>query len=119
MGEQIFFAWEEEMQIIKFMLEYGSFPIWTYNESNELIENDFPEQLSNNKELDTLFTDIQNVYDSLFQNDKQEFKYIGFPDQSKKSNFINKIHIAIKKIESALSSDCKLLVDEGDVFANL
>ena len=33
------------MKVIKIKFEYGCFPVWIYDENNELIENDLPPYL--------------------------------------------------------------------------
>ena len=59
-------------------LEYGCFPIWIYDEENELIENALPEDLKDHSELNNLCTEIQTLYNNLYIDKEDEFSYRGF-----------------------------------------
>lgn len=59
-------------------------------------------ELSEDKEVDNAFVEIQNIYDSLFLNSSTEFKYIGFSSKSEKQRFIKMINDAVSLIESKI-----------------
>ncbi len=86
---------------IKIYLDYRCFPVWIYN-NGELISNDLPKELSEDKEVDNAFVEIQNIYDSLFLNNSTEFKYIGFSSESDKQRYIKMIDDAVSLIEAKL-----------------
>ena len=76
------------MKVIKIKLEYGCFPVWIYGENSELIGNDLPPYLIGDSDNDSKFVHIQEVYDSLYLDDGEEFKYIGFKKIEKKKIFL-------------------------------
>lgn len=90
------------MQKVKISLEYRCFPLWIYN-NEELISNDLPKELSEDKEMDHAFVEIQNIYDSLFLNNSIEFRYIGFSNEPDKQTFIKMIDNAVDLMESKLN----------------
>lgn len=72
-------------------LEYGCFPVWVYDENNELIENDLPDTIKNNPQIRPLCTEIQNLYDSLYINNDTEFTYRGFNSEEERKEFSEKL----------------------------
>lgn len=90
------------MQKIKIYLEYHCFPVWIYNDNEELINNDLPTELLGDKEVDDAFVNIQNIYDGLFLDSSTEFKYIGFKNESDIQNFLKVIEDAINLIKVKL-----------------
>lgn len=89
------------MKKIKLLLEYKCFPIWIYDENGELIDNDSPDELRNNKNIDDKLVLLQEKYDGLFLDDGIEYKYIGFKNNEEKNNFetlINEVYLEIINI---------------------
>ncbi len=89
------------MKKIKLLLEYKCFPVWFYDENGELIDNDSPDELRNNQNIDNKLVLLQEKYDGLFLDNGIEFKYIGFKNSEEKNNFetlINEIYLEIKNI---------------------
>lgn len=93
------------MKVIKIKLEYGCFPVWIYGENSELIGNDLPPYLIGDSDIDSKFVHIQEVYDSLYLDDGEEFKYIGFKKIEKKENFFIELFSAINLLESKLDDE--------------
>ncbi len=54
------------MEKIKIELDYKCFPVWIYNDNNELETNDLPEYLIGDETIDYIFVEIQKTYDNLF-----------------------------------------------------
>lgn len=79
--------------------EYGGYPVWIYNDGDELIINDLPWELSEEIEIDDSFTEIQNIYDRLYKNNSGELKYIGFKSEADKAQFIISVDNAINLIK--------------------
>ena len=77
--------------IIVVSLEYGCFPVWVYDENNELIDNDLPDTIKNNPQIRSLCTEIQNIYDSLYINNDTEFTYQGFNSEEERKEFSEKL----------------------------
>lgn len=90
------------MQKIKIYLDYHCFPVWIYDDTGELINNDLPNELLGDKEVDDAFVEIQNIYDGLFLDNSTEFKYIGFKNESDRQEFLKMIEHAISLIKVKL-----------------
>lgn len=90
------------MNKIKIDLEYKCFPVWIYNENNELITNDLPEFLIGDELIDPLFVNIQQIYDSLFKDTNQSFEFRGFSKNNEKESFINQIYFAYNKLKEKI-----------------
>lgn len=86
------------MKKIKISLEYRCFPIWVYDENNNLIDNDLPITLLKDKNIDMQCVEIQEIFNKLYLDNGIEFKYIGFNDIVKRTEFLNKV----KNIELTL-----------------
>lgn len=77
------------METIKLFNDYGTYPIWIYNEQGELLDNDLPSELIDIEEAIILRDKITDEYMKLFINDEHEFKFIGFKSNEDKEKFIN------------------------------
>ena len=93
------------MKVIKIKFEYGCFPVWIYNENDELVENDLPPNLIGDNDIDPKFVRIQEIYDSLYLDDGKEFKYIGFKDNENRENFFRELLFAIKLLKDKVSNE--------------
>lgn len=87
------------MKKIKIILEYKCYPMWIYNENNELIDNDLVDELRDDSEVDSILMNIQNTYDKLYEDDGLSFKYEGFKDENEKIKFILEVQSAIDFIK--------------------
>lgn len=67
-------------------------------EMDDIIDTLLPEELRSDLELDSLFDNIQSKYDSLFIDNDNEFKYVGFENENDKIAFIKECDNAIKKL---------------------
>ena len=47
------------MNTLEYSLEYHCYPIWNYDESGELVDNDLPDELRDDEELDSLLLKIR------------------------------------------------------------
>ena len=77
------------MKTIKLFNDYGTYPIWIFNENGELLDNDLPADLIDLEEILSLRDLITDQYMKLFINNEYEFKYIGFKSQDDKNKFVN------------------------------
>ncbi len=78
-------------------MDYKCFPLWIYKD-NQLLYNDLPQEISDNKWLDDKLVTLQNQYDHLFEDTNTNFTYVGFSSDTEKSNYLNEF----KKIENYL-----------------
>lgn len=65
---------------LRLMLEYNTYCIWLYDENDQIIDNDNPPELSDDKELTDAFMAVSDLYDSFFIDNDKEFRYVGCPD---------------------------------------
>ena len=66
---------------IRLMLDYGCYPIWLYDENDEIIDNDNPPEWNDDENLTNAFMAITNLYDTFFIDNEKEFSYIGCPNK--------------------------------------
>lgn len=97
---------------IKVIWDYPCFPIWIYDENNELIDNVLPDELIGNAEFKSLCDNLQSQYNSLFVNNEAEFKYVGFKDEQARDSFckdVNKMNnILLKRLNGCYNIEIKL-----------
>ncbi len=84
------------MNTLKYSLEYKCYPIWNYDETGELIDNDLPDELRDDKELDTLLLEIQDIFDHLFTDTPKEFSYHGFHTEQERQRFLSLLFSSVK-----------------------
>lgn len=99
------------MEKIKIKLDYKCFPVWIYNDSNELVTNDLPEHLIGDETIDPLFVGIQRTYDNLFVDDKTDFKFVGFTSVEEKNKFLDRIIYAYNLLKEKVKNDTTVEVD--------
>lgn len=95
----------QEYKKNRISLEYKAFPIWTYNDSGNLIDNDSPEILRENLELDNELVRLQEKYNNLFINDGIEFSYKGFANKQLKDIFETELNSIIAEIQKIVGND--------------
>ena len=87
---------------IRVMLDYGCFPVWLYDEEDDVIDTLLPDELRQNAELDAKFDDLQARYEALFINDGKEFSYKGFKSDEEKQKFLEDWQIAVDELIAAI-----------------
>ncbi|WP_416147662.1 hypothetical protein ACM26V_15655 [Salipaludibacillus sp. HK11] len=90
------------MNIIKIFLEYQCYPMWIYNEQGELVDNDLVGELEGEDEIDNMLLEIQNIYDSLFEDNDINFEFKGFSKENEKTVFFKKVEKTITLIKEKL-----------------
>ena len=99
------------MNQLKLALEYQCFPVWEYDEDENLISNELPDTLIGDIELDPLCVKIQEQYDSLFQNDSHSFQYRGFLTSAEKAAFETDIFRLERLLRNKVGDDCVVIND--------
>jgi hypothetical protein len=97
------------MKKIKLKLGYQSFPIWLYDENDNFIENELPNELIGDDDIDPLCVHFQEQIDLLYKNDEYEFKYIGFENLLAKEAFEEKLIQIIKKLDKKVGKKYEIL----------
>lgn len=72
---------------IRLLFDYGCYPVWLYDENNDVIDTLLPEELRSDIELDSRFDDLQARYDALFIDNSCEFSFIGFKSEPEREKF--------------------------------
>ncbi|WP_066244858.1 hypothetical protein [Anaerosporomusa subterranea] len=96
------------MKKIKMLLDYKCYPMWVYNEQGELIKNDLIDELKGEKAIEELLNEVQSTYESLFIDNKIEFRYKGFADEVKKKEFLSQLAQVIQLIELKVGNSYKI-----------
>ena len=76
------------MNTLKYSLEYQCYPIWNYDPSGVLVENDLPDELKGDQELCSLLLRVQDIFDSLYVNTPLEFSEHGFHSEEELNEFV-------------------------------
>ena len=76
------------MNTLKYSLEYRCYPIWNYDQDGVLIDNDLPDELRSDDELDSLLIQLQELFDALFIDTPKEFSTHGFSTETERQNFL-------------------------------
>ena len=58
---------------IELSLEFGCYPIWLYNEHDEIVNTLLPEELRSDEELDVKFTNLQKRFEQLYYDKNGKF----------------------------------------------
>ena len=86
--ETRFVGAKRKMKKLRLFLEYGCYPVWSYDEEGMLIEDDFPEDDKPTERLEELKTVIAKEFASTFINNEHEFSPKGFDSKEDARKFI-------------------------------
>lgn len=67
---------------IRLLLEYKTYPIWLYDEDDEIIDNDNPPEWDDDQQLTDAFMAVSDFYDTFFIDTKHEFRFVGSVDKA-------------------------------------
>ncbi len=81
---------------IRLLLEYNTYPIWLYNEDDEIVDNDNPPEWDDDQNLTDAFMAICDLYDTFFVDTKKEFRYLGCPNEETKVKLQSLIDTAVE-----------------------
>ncbi|MCI1734916.1 MAG: hypothetical protein LKM30_04185 [Bacilli bacterium] len=76
-----------------------------------VIDTEMPEEWKNQTDLEETLDHIQSLYQSLFINNSQEFRYVGFSSAKQKEEYLSLIKDARSKILSLLPKDWVFIDD--------
>ncbi|WP_088072783.1 hypothetical protein [Gottfriedia luciferensis] len=102
------------MKKIKLLLDYKCYPMWIYDENDELVDNDLVEELRSDIEIDEMLIEIQRIYDSLFIDDSKTFEYKGFVNCSERISYIENIEKVLVLIKRKLR-DKYIITNDIDI----
>ena len=101
----------KNIKYIRLLLEWGTYPVWLYDDEGGVIDTVLPEELQGDAELEAMFDDLQDRYDALFINDEHEFSYKGFDSQEEKEQFLKDLNIVRDKFISACEGKYDIIND--------
>lgn len=93
------------MNTLKYSLEYRCYPVWNYDESGELVDNDLPDELRIDKELDSLLLKVQECFDGLFTDTAKEFSSHGFETETERQSFLSLLFSSVELLRQRYGSD--------------
>lgn len=99
------------IKYIRLMLEYDTYCVWLYDENNEIIDNDNPPELKDDKELTDAFMAVSDLYDTFFVDDEKQFRYVGCPDEETKTKLISLINTALSILEDKTNNKYSIVND--------
>ena len=85
----------EKIKKIRLMLEYNTYCVWLYDENDEIIDNDNPPEWDDDQQLTDAFMAVSDLYDTFFIDNKQEFRYVGCPNDETRQKLISLITAAV------------------------
>lgn len=88
---------------IRLLLEYNTYCVWLYNEADEIVDNDNPPELKDDRELTNAFMAVSDLYDTFFIDNQKEFSYIGCPDEETRQKLIGLINSAIEVLSQKVN----------------
>lgn len=100
------------MKKIKILLDYKCYPMWIYDQNDELVDNDLVEELRSDKEIDEMLMEILRIYDSLFIDDS--FEYKGFVKLSERTSYLENIEKVLVLIKRK-SGEKYIIVNDIDI----
>ena len=104
------------IKTLRIMLEYRCYPVWLYDEEDNIVDTLLPEELRSDVELDSIFDDLQARYDALFINNSREFDYIGFKASADRRAFLNDWQCAVSELRRKTQGRYEIIDEIEKVF---
>ena len=101
---------------IRVMLDYKCYPVWLYDEEDNIIDTLLPEELRDDIELDSKFDDLQARYDELFIDDDKRFEFVGFQSEIEKESFLHDWELAINELIQKASGRYEIIDEINKAF---
>lgn len=99
------------MRKLRYFFEYGSYPVWTYNEDGMLVDNDLPDELRGCRELDDMLMKCAERYDALFINNSAQFHYRGFQTAEEEQEFDAAALTALEMLKKCAGNKYEIVND--------
>ncbi len=95
-NNELYVADQQDVKQIRFLLDYGQYPIW-FVDSEGGLKNGIPEELP--YKLKKCLLDITDEYIDLYINNAHEFSFKGFDTDVENEKFKQKITKAFNKVQ--------------------
>ena len=102
------------MNTLRYSLEYHCYPIWNYDENGELVDNDLPDELRMDEELDSLLLKVQAVFDGLFTDTPRTFSSHGFRSEKDRRDFLSMLLLSVKLLRQRYGMAYRIECDYDD-----
>ena len=100
------------MKKIRFMFDYGTYPLWWFDGIDPIPECTIPDDCW----AKDLVTELMEEHVSLFINNKHEFSYVGFQNKEDEAAFLRKIDEAIRLLKQQYEPEYEIIDDSGIEF---
>lgn len=109
-----FFDKDDKMKkgSIKLSLAYGTYPIWIYDDKGYIVDNDDPLEIKGDVDLIKNIKELQSMYDSLFIDNKIEFRYIGDEKPKVLDDIKNLYQEIAKELQYKLGKDYNIKIEK-------
>jgi hypothetical protein len=97
---------------IRLILEYHCYPVWLYDENDDVIDTLLPDELRSDFELDAKFDDLQKRYDALFIDNSHEFSYVGFKNDDERNKYMEDWKTAVNELKTKINGKYSIIVDD-------
>lgn len=100
------------MNTLKYSLEYHCYPIWNYGEDGMLIDNDLPDELRSDAELDCMLLHLQKLFDSQYVDTHTEFSARDLTESQQQqfnSLLSDSLHLLKQRYGSKYNIECKYI----------
>ena len=84
---------------IRLLLDYGAYPVFLYDDEGCVIDTALPPEWQDDEELADAFDAVDELYRSLFIDNKREFSYIGPPNEETRQPFVSLVERAVALLE--------------------
>jgi hypothetical protein len=101
---------------IRLMLEYHCYPVWLYDENDDVIDTLLPEELRSDFELDAKFDDLQARYDALFIDNSHEFSYVGFKNDDERNKYMEDWKTTVNELKAKTNGKYSIVDDVRKAF---
>ena len=85
---------------IRLLLDYGTYPVFLYDEEDIVIDTAIPTEWQDDGELTAAFDAVSDLYSTFFIDNEREFSYIGPRDEETKRRFIALVERAVTLLEA-------------------
>lgn len=101
---------------IRFLLDYMAYPVWLYDEEDDLIGLTLPSELIDDVKLDNRLKKIQDEFESLYMNNSKEFKYVGFKNETERKEFEKECEQIVSLITDKVDLNKYEIQNDFDIY---
>lgn len=103
---------QPRLGVVEVFFDYGTFPVWFTSAPGGLRGTEFPFSREEFAEAETMFWNLEDLYEAQFINNEIEFSYRGFPDAKSEAAFKDLYRQAVDALDDLCKGRYFLLADE-------